>query len=129
RHLRAGDPWKLVPTLRAQLQPFGLADSLALFSLRGEPLPTDVASMALDLDAAAGADLLINLWHSLPAGIVRCFRRSAFVDTDPGLLQIWMTSGDITVAPHDVDRKSTRLNSSHVSISYAVFCLKKKKKK
>src|SRR5437868_15300326 len=28
-----------------------------------------------------------------------------------------------------VDRKSTRLNSSHVSISYAVFCLKKKKKK
>src|SRR5690349_23690314 len=32
--------------------------------------------------------------------------------------------------PHDVlelDRKSTRLNSSHVEISYAVFCLKKKK--
>src|SRR5690554_7280565 len=28
-----------------------------------------------------------------------------------------------------VDRKSTRLNSSHVRISYAVFCLKKKKKK
>src|SRR5207302_7230816 len=27
------------------------------------------------------------------------------------------------------DRKSTRLNSSHVKISYAVFCLKKKKKK
>src|SRR5438477_6107287 len=27
-----------------------------------------------------------------------------------------------------VDRKSTRLNSSHMSISYAVFCLKKKKK-
>src|SRR5207249_10548091 len=27
-----------------------------------------------------------------------------------------------------LDRKSTRLNSSHVSISYAVFCLKKKKK-
>src|SRR5690242_21459671 len=29
----------------------------------------------------------------------------------------------------EVDRKSTRLNSSHMSISYAVFCLKKKKKK
>src|SRR5438876_2435650 len=28
-----------------------------------------------------------------------------------------------------IDRKSTRLNSSHPSISYAVFCLKKKKKK
>src|SRR3712207_8752870 len=28
---------------------------------------------------------------------------------------------------HEVDRKSTRLNSSHANISYAVFCLKKKK--
>src|SRR5438132_10742998 len=36
------------------------------------------------------------------------------------------------IAPKDVvgrDRKSTRLNSSHTVISYAVFCLKKKKKK
>src|SRR5688572_32675432 len=31
--------------------------------------------------------------------------------------------------PREVDRKSTRLNSSHSQISYAVFCLKKKKKK
>src|SRR5262245_63072008 len=30
--------------------------------------------------------------------------------------------------PRDRDRKSTRLNSSHLGISYAVFCLKKKKK-
>src|SRR5690349_23685478 len=30
---------------------------------------------------------------------------------------------------HATDRKSTRLNSSHVEISYAVFCLKKKNKK
>src|SRR5262245_65839304 len=30
---------------------------------------------------------------------------------------------------HGQDRKSTRLNSSHLGISYAVFCLKKKKKK
>src|SRR5438445_5767901 len=31
--------------------------------------------------------------------------------------------------PETEDRKSTRLNSSHANISYAVFCLKKKKKK
>src|SRR5437899_9634475 len=31
--------------------------------------------------------------------------------------------------PEEADRKSTRLNSSHLGISYAVFCLKKKKKK
>src|SRR5690348_18356054 len=32
-----------------------------------------------------------------------------------------------TLRPDWIDRKSTRLNSSHPSISYAVFCLKKKK--
>src|SRR5689334_23876898 len=36
---------------------------------------------------------------------------------------------DAALVPYIVDRKSTRLNSSHSSISYAVFCLKKKKKK
>src|SRR5688572_31234259 len=35
----------------------------------------------------------------------------------------------IRVAHPRTDRKSTRLNSSHSQISYAVFCLKKKKKK
>src|SRR5690606_39587752 len=33
----------------------------------------------------------------------------------------------ISIEPDRQDRKSTRLNSSHVKISYAVFCLKKKK--
>src|SRR5690625_5900238 len=33
----------------------------------------------------------------------------------------------VRAAPRCGDRKSTRLNSSHVAISYAVFCLKKKK--
>src|SRR3712207_6277074 len=35
----------------------------------------------------------------------------------------------ITFPPVELDRKSTRLNSSHANISYAVFCLKKKKTK
>src|SRR3712207_9000647 len=35
---------------------------------------------------------------------------------------------DEVVVAQDRDRKSTRLNSSHANISYAVFCLKKKKK-
>src|SRR5258707_10421361 len=42
-----------------------------------------------------------------------------------------MQIGDVHRAKHylelvDLDRKSTRLNSSHANISYAVFCLKKK---
>src|SRR5690606_41787486 len=37
--------------------------------------------------------------------------------------------GRFEAQPLEQDRKSTRLNSSHVKISYAVFCLKKKNKK
>src|SRR5258707_5657330 len=36
--------------------------------------------------------------------------------------------GDQQTRPTYTDRKSTRLNSSHANISYAVFCLKKKKR-
>src|SRR3712207_7757270 len=36
-------------------------------------------------------------------------------------------AGAHVMAPMNLDRKSTRLNSSHANISYAVFCLKKKK--
>src|SRR4051794_41468522 len=39
------------------------------------------------------------------------------------------TSSQRSSPSDQLDRKSTRLNSSHPSISYAVFCLKKKKKK
>src|SRR3989442_11218511 len=37
-------------------------------------------------------------------------------------------AGATAIIASNTDRKSTRLNSSHVRISYAVFCLKKKKK-
>src|SRR5262245_65096468 len=39
-----------------------------------------------------------------------------------------LVDGEPQVANGGADRKSTRLNSSHLGISYAVFCLKKKKK-
>src|SRR5258705_1706050 len=44
------------------------------------------------------------------------------VDLLGGALAVVLVGGDLTA-----DRKSTRLNSSHLGISYAVFCLQKKK--
>src|SRR5688572_31263965 len=42
---------------------------------------------------------------------------------------VFLALGTVTIFAFDAeDRKSTRLNSSHSQISYAVFCLKKKKK-
>src|SRR5699024_12707917 len=49
-----------------------------------------------------------------------------------GILSQWVEARGVSTRQHIAiglevkDRKSTRLNSSHVSISYAVFCLKKK---
>src|SRR5438445_9657477 len=48
------------------------------------------------------------------------------IRTQPGKFSIALTN--LLVVDVE-DRKSTRLNSSHANISYAVFCLKKKKKK
>src|SRR5437870_6451901 len=45
-----------------------------------------------------------------------------------GQFQLAVTDGFVRKELDFLDRKSTRLNSSHVAISYAVFCLKKKKK-
>src|SRR5207302_7687546 len=47
----------------------------------------------------------------------------------PGPVDIahWNALREHAFEDHGLDRKSTRLNSSHVKISYAVFCLKKKK--
>src|SRR5258708_20452051 len=44
----------------------------------------------------------------------------------PGILESDEAAVLLGVPTHSIDRKSTRLNSSHQIISYAVFCLKKK---
>src|SRR5690625_5330967 len=56
----------------------------------------------------------------------------ASYDTHPKLVKYNIESGEkeslnLPELTEDGDRKSTRLNSSHVAISYAVFCLKKNK--
>src|SRR5437868_9885825 len=56
---------------------------------------------------------------------------TALIDAGNRMEVTWvamaMTEGDrVALKEAQQDRKSTRLNSSHVSISYAVFCLKKK---
>src|SRR3712207_7671770 len=50
------------------------------------------------------------------------------IPAQPGAVAVRLDRGDLADVVR-ADRKSTRLNSSHANISYAVFCLKKKKKK
>ena len=95
--------WTLTKLLKIRLEPYGLRDSVALSSITGEPL--DPAAIEGCLDIAATAELttlLINLRYDLPADQVRRFRRSALLDIDPGLLQMWIAVGRYSPAPHDL---------------------------
>src|SRR3712207_7251476 len=67
-------------------------------------------------DARSARDDVVRLVHSLDENPVPS-------DFGPPF-----TGQDLVAALSQADRKSTRLNSSHANISYAVFCLKKKKK-
>src|SRR5690348_17904534 len=62
------------------------------------------------------------------AGVSPVLRREYAVRQPPLIAKQIMQHGS-AIDSIGQDRKSTRLNSSHPSISYAVFCLKKKKKK
>src|SRR6266480_6255823 len=71
-------------------------------------------------DTATTEIYTLSLHDALPTPAVGADRRGL----DPGLCGAWSRFLSL---PPSLDRKSTRLNSSHMSISYAVFFLKKKK--
>src|SRR5438309_6821753 len=91
----------------------------------------DEGITAMDLEAR-----LKRLGYSVPAVVSsgeEAILRAEETHPDLVLMDI-MLRGQTDESPLPLglpllDRKSTRLNSSHSSISYAVFCLKKKKKK
>src|SRR2546427_3743670 len=96
---------------------------------------SDVCSSDLDVDVAAQDELalalhahqvLVHFGQEAELGRLAQFARAAAgkVGADDGQL----ARGRVEARHHIADRKSTRLNSSHSQISYAVFCLKKKNK-
>ena len=91
-----------VTALKSHLEPYGLAEGMVVCSRTGEPLPRGATGGCLNLEEAGEVDLLLNLAYEMPPGVVGRFRRSALVDIDPGLSQIWMSAGLMSVARHDV---------------------------
>src|SRR5437588_1721300 len=74
-------------------------------------------------DTATTEIYTLSLHDALPISIysISFFSKPFLPDLKKFLMRFWQRIGK-------QDRKSTRLNSSHTVISYAVFCLKKKKK-
>src|SRR5258707_7918951 len=71
---------------------------------------------------------LLLVDHRASRGFRRCAYRSAHAGGPHACARVQGGRARAHDRNADADRKSTRLNSSHANISYAVFCLKKKKK-
>src|SRR5256885_10499423 len=89
-------------------------------------------------DTATTEIYTLSLHDALPISLERGGAHGFGVDGDAALLaargrvglaadHLGEDAQRVLQGVHRVDRKSTRLNSSHLVISYAVFCLKKKK--
>src|SRR5205814_10512130 len=96
---------------------------LSLFLSFNDPAPTEIYTLSLHdaLPISGGGGGLRRAGRAAPAFHARPRRRAV------GFHRRRRRS-ERGMRPRLQDRKSTRLNSSHLGISYAVFCLKKKKK-
>src|SRR5438477_9677064 len=98
-----------------------------LYASRGVPRRITTRRAAGSTRSFTGALALIAMLLAGGGGLLWLFNPWAPKPPPPVAAQLAAASGE--QHGDERDRKSTRLNSSHMSISYAVFCLKKKKKK
>ena len=104
---RLQDPARVDAWLR-RLERYGLDGRIILCVERNEERGEAVEYDYLGTTASEAhqvfrrADLLLNFHYAIDPELLACFRRAALVDIDPGLLQVWMSTGDVAVAPHDL---------------------------
>jgi len=95
-------------TFRARMQQYGLGENIILYVTQTKKpaleAPAEYIGMTR-VDAEAifeRADLLLNFHYAISPGLLARFRRTAMVDIDPGLLQFWMSRGQLDVPAHDL---------------------------
>src|SRR5262245_59107433 len=91
-----------IAALISHLGGYGLDGCVALASPSSKPLPRRLLYGCLDLEAACEADLVLSLRYDMRQDVVGRFRRSALLDIDPGELQVWLSTGTISIARHDL---------------------------
>src|SRR5688572_32932180 len=96
--------------------------------IAGPAMNIVLAVVLLAVVLMQGADMPAYLDQPAVVGAVQPGSPAETAGIRPGDVITQFGTADIRTWEH-LDRKSTRLNSSHSQISYAVFCLKKKKKK
>ena len=53
-------------------------------------------------EVVANADVLLNFYYAIDPAVLARFRRTVLIDIDPGLLQFWISQGQISVPEHDL---------------------------
>src|SRR2546430_1295426 len=94
-------------TFHARMQQYGLSGKYILYRTSSkEPsseAPAEYINMTRgEAEAIFGrADLLLNFHYAISSALLSRFRRTALVDIDPGLLQFWISRGQLRVPRHD----------------------------
>jgi hypothetical protein len=98
----------LLSTFFARMERYGLGGKAVLYTSRGQPPgdrdPDEYLGVSRSEAEAIWrrADLLLNFSYDVAPALLSRFQRTALVDIDPGLLQFWMSVGQLRVSRHDL---------------------------
>jgi len=101
------DSVMLAPFLE-RVERFGLREKTILYSSNSTKEEDGLPEAYFGLSPAEAeavferADLLLNFHYAIGPGFLQRFRRTALVDIDPGLLQFWISRGQLSVPKHDL---------------------------
>ena len=110
RFVPTGDPVRDVAAPRTffeRMAAFDLTDRAILLYGPDPTAAPDAPAEVIGMSAEAAAevfrraDMLLNFDHTADPGLLRRFRRTALVDIDPGLLQFWVSRGQLALSPHN----------------------------
>src|SRR5262245_37544133 len=105
-----GDPEQealMLQTYAERMKRFGLEGKTLLYKLNRSP---EGGAGSIDFVGCTRsgaeavlrrADLLLNFHYAIDPRLLSSARRTALVDIDPGLLQLWLSNGKLAVPPHD----------------------------
>ena len=106
----ARDPQRgdaMLSTFLERMKRYGLEGKTLLYTMArdgddGATSPRFIGCTKPEAEAVLRrADLVLNFHYAIDPRLLACARRTALVDIDPGLLQFWISTGQLAVPPHD----------------------------